>query len=224
MVSLSSSQAPVDTVQTAGGARPLPDGLIKGFDLAATILFALEGSLLAVAADLDLLGIVVVGFVTALGGGIIRDLLLGDTPPAALRYKSYVASAIIGGSLVAIFSHEAEKIPVDLLVVLDAAGLSAYAMAGAGKALDFRLNSMTAVLIGVITAVGGGMIRDLLLNRVPVVLVAEFYATAALLGAILMVGGVRLGQPMWRMMFAGAALCFSLRLLGYFDGWELPHP
>lgn len=210
-----------------GELHPFPAGLIKGFDLAATILFALEGSLLGAAADLDLLGIVVAGFVTALGGGVIRDLLLGDSPPAALRYSSYVVSAIIGGSLVAVFAPQAGDIPFDLLVVLDAAGISAFAVSGAAKTLDFRLNAMTAVLIGVITAVGGGMIRDLLLNRIPVILTADFYATAALLGAIVMVVGVRLqrpGQPVWQMMVVGATVCFTLRLLGYFDGWELPHP
>lgn len=207
-----------------GRSRPLPEGLIRAFDLAATILFALEGSLLGAKFGLDVLGIVAVGFVTALGGGVIRDLLLGSTPPAALRFRRYMVSAIVGGSLVAVFARQVEEIPTDLLVVLDAAGLSAYAMAGAGKALDYRANSITAVLLGVITAVGGGMIRDLLVGRVPVVLVADFYASAALLGAILMVAGVRLHQPVVRMMFAGASLCFVLRLLGYFDGWELPHP
>ncbi len=204
--------------------QPLPAGVITGFDLGATSVFALEGALLGLDAGLDVLGIVVAGFVTALGGGILRDVLLGDVPPAGLRYKSYVGTAAFWGLLVAAFSGQISDVPADLLAVLDAAGLSAYAVAGAGKALDFGMNSLTAVLMGVLTAVGGGLLRDVLLNVVPAVLIANFYATAALAGALLMVVGVRLGQPAVRMMYAGALFCFALRLAGYFGDWALPHP
>jgi uncharacterized membrane protein YeiH len=200
-----------------------PDPLVLAFDLAATVLFALEGATLGVAAHLDLLGVLVVGFATALGGGIIRDILLDAGQPAALRYKRYAIAAFVGSFIVFLFSDEIREIPTGTLVALDAAGLSAYAVSGAAKSIDFGTNTLTAILLGGVTAVGGGVIRDVLVIKTPIVLVADFYATAALIGAAVMVFGVRSKQPMLRMMWIGAATCFTLRMLGYWNDWNLPH-
>lgn len=197
---------------------------MPAYDLAATILFSLEGATLGVAAGLDLLGVLVVGFATALGGGVIRDLLLGDTPPAALRFKRYICAALIGGLIVFLFSDLVRDIPTDALVILDAAALSPYAVSGARKGLDFGTNALTAIILGGITAVGGGVIRDLLLDRVPVILVPGIYlyATAALLGAAVMVAGVHMGRPAARMMLLGGLTCFAVRVLSYFLELGLP--
>jgi uncharacterized membrane protein YeiH len=187
------------------------------------VLFALQGAILGVVAGLDLLGVMVVAFVTALGGGIIRDVLLGAGQPAALRYKRYAIAALVGGFLVFLFSDLVNEIPTLPLVALDAAALSAYAVSGAAKSLDFRTNALTAVFLGVVTAVGGGVIRDVLVNKIPIVLVAEFYATAALIGAAVMVAGVHFRRPTLEMMWVGAVTCFVLRMLGYWFDWNLPH-
>ncbi len=175
------------------------------------------------AAGLDLLGVLVVAFVTALGGGILRDLLLETRQPAALRYKRYAIAAFIGGFLVFLFSDLVNEIPTLPLVMLDAAALSAYAVAGAAKSLDFKTNALTAVLLGGVTAVGGGVMRDVLVNKIPIVLVADFYATAALIGAAVMVTGVHFRRSAMEMMWVGAVTCFALRMLGYWFDWSLPH-
>ncbi len=202
----------------------LPGPLVMGFDFAATVLFALEGAILAVAADFDLLGVIISGFVTALGGGIIRDVLLGSNPPDALRFRRYAIAALAGGLTVFLLADLVEQIPVDALVALDAAGVAAYMASGTRKALDFKCIGLTAIFLGTTTAVGGGVLRDLLLDRVPRILVADFYATAALIGAVVIVVGLHYRQPPVRMMIAGAVTCFALRMLGYFGDWSLPHP
>lgn len=208
--------------ETVSGRMPGP--LVMGFDFAATVLFALEGAILAVGADFDLLGVIVAGFVTALGGGIIRDVLLGSTPPDALRFRRYAIAALMGGLTVFLLADLAEQIPTGALVALDAAGISAYMASGTRKALDFNSIAMTAVFLGTVTAVGGGVLRDLLLNRVPSILVTEVYATAAVAGAVVIVIGLHYRQPAARMMVAGAATCFALRMLSYYGDWNLPHP
>jgi uncharacterized membrane protein YeiH len=169
------------------------DQLVLGSDLAATLLFAVEGATVAVNARLDLFGILVIAFVTALGGGMIRDVLLGDNPPAALRFTRYPIAAFIGGFVVFLFSSQVRKISPDVIVVLDAAALSLFAVSGARKALDFETNGLAAALLGMITGVGGGVMRDVLVNRVPLILVAEIYASAAFVGAAAMVIGVAKG-------------------------------
>jgi uncharacterized membrane protein YeiH len=206
--------------------RSLPvssDRLVVGFDLAATFVFAVEGASRAVNAGLDVFGVLVLGFVTALGGGIIRDLLIGDTPPAAFRDQRYMATALVGALIAFAIFAPISSAPAWLLTVLDAGGLSLFAVSGARKALDFGANDLTAMICGVLTATGGGALRDVLLNVVPAVLRVSVYASAALLGTIVMIAGVRLGQPRGRMMALGGAACLVLRLLAAHWHWNLPH-
>jgi uncharacterized membrane protein YeiH len=205
--------------------RSLPvssDRLVLGFDLAATLVFAVEGASAAVNADLDVFGVLVLGFVTALGGGIIRDLLIGDVPPAAFRDQRYMATALVGALIAFAIFAPISRAPHWLLTVLDAGGLSLFAVSGVGKALDFGANDLTAIICGVLTATGGGAIRDVLLNVTPAVLRVSVYASAALLGAIVMLAGLRLGQPRGRMMALGGAACLVLRLLAAWQHWNLP--
>ena len=201
---------------------PPPDQVILGFDLVATFVFALEGGSAAVNANLDVFGVLVLGFVTAVGGGIIRDLLIGDVPPAAFADRRYMITAVVGALVAfAIFSPLA-TVPHWVLIVLDAGGLSLFAVSGASKALEFGPNELTAIICGVLTATGGGAIRDVLLNIVPAVLRVSVYASAALLGAAVTVIGIRAGQPRERMMFIGGTACLVLRLVAAWQHWNLP--
>lgn len=192
------------------------------FDLAATLLFAVEGGLAAVEARLDLFGVLVVGFATAVGGGMLRDVLLGDMPPAALRDGRYVAAAVAGGLAAFLLSELVRDIPDGVVTTLDAAALSLFAVSGAAKALSFGTSAPTAALLGALTGVGGGVVRDVLLNETPRVLVGEVYAVAALLGASVMVVGARAGLPRGAAMAVGGCAGFTLRIVSAWQDWDLP--
>jgi uncharacterized membrane protein YeiH len=196
--------------------------LVLAADLGGTFLFAMEGALVAIHARLDLLGIAVIGFVAALGGGIVRDVLIGATPPAAIRDQRYPLLAL-GGALIAILADpvlpQGATIP---LLVLDAAGLSLFAVAGLQKALVRGIGPVGAVLMGTLTAVGGGAIRDVLLAQVPVILRSDFYAAAAVIGCVVILLVRRGGASMQVASGAGALACFVARLLGAFSAWHLP--
>ncbi len=199
------------------------DRLVLGFDLAATFVFALGGGLSGVKADLDALGVLVLAFTAALGGGIIRDLMLPDTPPAALRNQRYPVTAFLGGVVAFVVFAPLAHVPPGVLTGLDAAGLSLFAVSSASKSLLFGARPLTAVLLGAVGATGGGVIRDVLLNRVPTILYVDVYATAALLGATVVTIGVGRGLPRGRMMALGGAACFVLRVLAAWQHWNLPH-
>jgi uncharacterized membrane protein YeiH len=198
------------------------DRILFAADMAGTLLFAVEGATAGIAGNLDLLGLMVLAFATALGGGIVRDILIGDVPPASLRDWRYAALAFSGAILVFFLHQFVQKIPEGVIMVLDAAGLSFFAIAGTQKALLHKLHPFIAVLLGTITAVGGGTIRDLFLARTPRVLEADVYATAALLGSIVMilVGKTRLAPAL--AAFTGGAVCFLLRVVSVWQHWNLP--
>jgi uncharacterized membrane protein YeiH len=191
-------------------------------DLLGTFVFALEGAIAAVQGNLDLLGVMVLAFATALGGGIVRDLLIDAAPPNAIRDWRYPTTAFIAAAFVFLPHGSVSHIPASFLLTADAAGLSLFAVAGAGKALDFHIHPMLAVLMGGITGVGGGTIRDILLNRIPTVLHSDIYATAALLGATVMVAGLKLKMRPVLATSLGAAACFALRMLAVWHHWNLP--
>jgi uncharacterized membrane protein YeiH len=191
-------------------------------DLLGTFVFALEGAIAAVQGDLDLLGMMVLAFATALGGGIVRDLLIGAAPPNAIRDWRYPTTAFIAAGFVFLRHTSASHIPASFLLTADAAGLSLFAVAGATKALDFQIHPMLAVLMGGITGVGGGTIRDVLLNRIPTVLHSDIYATAALLGATIVVAGLKLKIRPVLAMTVGAVACFVLRMVAVWQHWNLP--
>ncbi|GAA4874014.1 trimeric intracellular cation channel family protein [Pseudonocardia benzenivorans] len=202
--------------------RVRPAGMLTTADLAATMLFAVEGGAQAAAAGLDLFGVLVVAFATAVGGGILRDLLLGDVPPAALRSVAYPAAIATGATIVVVLYAGVRAVPAPVLVTLDAAGLALFCVVGATKALDFRVGGVLAVLLGTITGVGGGVLRDLLLREVPTVLRTDIYALAAALGAFVVVVARRSGMPRAAAMVVGAAACLALRLVSAAFGWHLP--
>ena len=196
--------------------------LLLAVDLIGTLLFAVEGATSGVAAHFDFLGLMIVAFATALGGGLIRDVLLNAAPPASLRDWRYPATALFGGVVVFFLYRYVEGIPPHLLLVLDAAGLAFFAVAGTEKALLYQMNPLVAILMGALTAVGGGTIRDLLLDQVPKVLNSDIYATAALVGAVVMVLLRRFRIPWPWTGIAGGISCFALRLVSVWQHWNLP--
>lgn len=196
--------------------------LLRGFDLAATLVFAIEGAAVGIAAQLDIFGVVVVACVTAMGGGVIRDVLIGVSPPAALTDPLYVPVAVAAAIATFAFHQPASQIPSWLVTGLDAAGLGLFCAAGALKAADYGLLPASAAFMGTLTAVGGGATRDVLLNRIPAVLRVDVYAVAALLGATVVVIGVRRGLPKAVVMLTGGIACFALRVLAAWQHWQLP--
>lgn len=196
-------------------------------DLVGTFAFALNGALTALrAAHVDLVGVVTLAMVTALGGGIVRDVLLGALPPATFVDWRYLAVAAGGGLIAFLFSPWLGRFAASI-DVLDAAGLSLFAVTGAAKAIELGVGPVQAVLLGLTTAVGGGTLRDVLIQQVPGVLSSGLYAIPALLGAALVVvaegGGVDqvLGAP---VAFGGAGICFAVRMLGLHFGLDAPKP
>ncbi len=190
-------------------------------DLVGTFVFALSGALVGVRRRLDLFGVLVLSFVAATGGGIMRDTMIGATPPAALQDWRYVALSAVAGLLTfrAAGLIERWRNPVQSL---DAVGLGVFAAAGALKALAFGLGPVGATLLGMLTGIGGGMARDVLVAQVPTVLQAELYATAALAGAAVVVAGAALGWPPTWLAVTGIVVCTGLRLFAIRRGWRLP--
>jgi uncharacterized membrane protein YeiH len=201
--------------------KPGPDRLLFWADIAGTLVFAVEGAMAAVNGNLDFIGIVVLAFCTALGGGLIRDILLGALPPAALRDWRYPTIPIVAAVLVFFLHRYVRAIPA-AIQVLDAAGLALFAVAGTIKARLHKMNALVAIMLGTITAVGGGTIRDVLLNQVPNVLRIEVYASAALAGSACMIAARRLRLSSNAAAAIGAVVCFLLRILGLWRHWNLP--
>jgi uncharacterized membrane protein YeiH len=186
--------------------------LLLAIDLIGTFVFAVEGAMAAVQSSLDILGLMVLAFATSLGGGIIRDVLIGAVPPNSIRDWRYPAAAFAGGAVVFFQSSFVNRVPESLIVRLDAAGLALFAVAGAAKALDFNIHPLLATLMGGITGVGGGTIRDVLLACIPSVLRADVYAAAALAGAaatILDASGHRNDHRYRRLLHPAHAGCAS---------------
>jgi uncharacterized membrane protein YeiH len=193
-------------------------------DLLGTFAFALNGALTAVrVARLDIVGVVTLGMITALGGGILRDVLLGALPPATFSDWRYLVVAAGGGLIAFVASRQLERLAMPI-TVLDALGLSLFAVTGAGRAIDLGAGVGQAILLGALTAVGGGTIRDVLVRRVPTVLSSELYAIPALLGAAVVVVPDRLGIGGLGWALAGAALALTVRLVGVGFHLDAPRP
>jgi uncharacterized membrane protein YeiH len=186
--------------------------LILALSLAGTFVFGLTGGLAAVQARLDIVGMVVLAIVVGLAGGITRDLLIG-VPPAAFRDWIYLVVAAAAG-IVTFFAHARLARLEREIAVLDAAGLALFCVTGATTALNDDVAAVPAIIVGVITAVGGGLLRDVLVGRVPMVLHSDLYAIPALLGAAIAAVPHELGATGPVFSVAGALACFALRLAG----------
>ncbi|MEZ5532112.1 MAG: trimeric intracellular cation channel family protein [Steroidobacteraceae bacterium] len=195
--------------------------LILGLDLVGTFVFALAGATAGVRRRLDIFGVLVLSFVTASAGGVARDLLIGAVPPAALSDWRYFATAMLAGLVTFLWYPTIERLRTPVRM-FDAAGLALFAVAGAGKSLAYGLHPFAAALLGMLTGIGGGMLRDILLAEVPAVLRSDLYAVAALAGAGVVVIGAALALPQTATALAGAVLCFALRMLAIRYDWHLP--
>jgi len=191
------------------------------FDLGGTFVFALSGAIAGVKHRLDIFGVLVLSFAAANSGGIVRDLIIGATPAAALSDWGYVAVSLLAGILTFYFFPLIDRLSGSVLI-FDAAGLALFAVTGATKALTYHLGPVDAALLGMVTGIGGGMARDILIAEVPVVLRADLYAVAALAGAAIVVIGHYLGISSAASSSAGALICFGLRFLAIRYKWRLP--
>jgi uncharacterized membrane protein YeiH len=190
-------------------------------DLLGTFVFALSGAIAGIKHGLDLFGVLVVSFAAGNFGGIMRDLLIGAVPPPGIADWRYIAVSVLAGVITFRWGSIVDRMQSSVLI-FDAAGLGLFAVSGALKALDFHLGPVAAVLLGMLTGIGGGMVRDILVNEVPSVLRGDVYAVAALAGAAVVVGGRLLALPSAAVTVAGAILCFALRFIAIQRGWQLP--
>ena len=158
--------------------------IIHYFDLFGTAVFAVTGALCGVRHKLDMLGVVVFGCTVGVGGGILRDTIIGAVPVAALKDTSYLVICILSALTVFFVARKLSNL-ANLIAICDAVGLGVFTAIGAAKGLIYDLNTIGIILCGVLTAVGGGILRDVMSKSIPVVLTSDFYATASLLGGIL---------------------------------------
>ena len=190
-------------------------------DLAGTFVFAISGAADGVKHRLDVFGVSVLAFVAGNVGGMTRDLLIGAVPPAALSDWRYVAASLVAGVTTFLWYPRIARLQ-QIVLLFDAAGLGLFAVSGTQKALAYGINPLVAGLLGMLTGIGGGMLRDVLVREIPVVLRADFYALAALSGAMVVIVGHVLQWPLLPAAIAGALVCFSVRLVAIRRGWSLP--
>lgn len=192
-------------------------------DLLGIFVFAVSGALVAVRKQLDLFAALVLAGTTGLGGGFLRDVLIDATPPAALADWRYLVVPVVAGALTFWFHPTVGRLE-PAVNVFDAFGLALFCVTGAAKAVEHGLGPVPAALMGMVTGIGGGIARDLLAGRVPVVFRGPLYATPALTGAAVAVVLLTLEQPLWVASLAGGGLCLVWRLLALARNWQAPLP
>ena len=198
--------------------------ILPWLDLLGTFVFAISGAVAGVRRRLDLFGVLVLSFAAGSAGGILRDVLIGSIPPVAINNWRIIAASTIAGIFVFLtFPHAPGTGKQRRLVrVFDAAGLALFAVTGTQKALDYGLSPVTAPLLGMLSGIGGGMLRDILVTETPAVFRGEVYALAALAGAATIVLADQLSISPTLGALGGAALCFTIRIFAIRHGWELP--
>src|SRR4029079_3904502 len=195
--------------------------LLPALDLDGTAVFAISGAAVGVKHRLDVFGVCVLAFVAGNAGGMFRDILIGAVPPVALAGWWYVTFSLCAGAITSLSHPRVERLHTPILI-FDAAGLGLFSVSGTQKALAFGANPLVAALLGMLTGIGGGMLRDVLVGEIPTVLRKDLYALAALAGASVVVAGQLLDLPPTVATTAGAVLCFGVRLVAIRRGWALP--
>lgn len=195
--------------------------LFSALDLIGTFVFAVSGAMAGTQRRFDVFGVLVLAFVTAVSGGMMRDLLLGIVPPSALASWHMLAISVAGGLAAFLVPGLIARLRLSALV-FDAAGLSAFAVLGTQTALDHGLTPLMAAILGMVSGIGGGVARDVLIAEVPIVLRSDVYAVAALAGALVVAFGPMIGIEGGLASLIGAGLCFALRLMAIRLGWNLP--
>jgi len=195
--------------------------LLYLLDLTGTAAFAASGAWAGVRRDMDIFGVVVLGLVTATGGGTLRDLLLGAVPPFCLQDETYLYLSIAVALGVFIFHHRFGALEHPLLY-FDAIGLGTFVVIGTSKALDHGSGLLSAVLLGVMTATAGGLLRDVLSGQVPLILRREIYASACLAGGLLLALLRPLALPPFVSATLAAGTVIAIRLVAIRRNWALP--
>lgn len=216
------STSAVASDETRVSKNPVDGKLFNAVDIAATGIFAIEGAAAASRAGFDLLGVVVVGFTVGLGGGVIRDVLLGDLPPAAFRSPSRIIVAVVAAFATFLAIVVSPDLSIQPLQYLDAVGLALFAIAGAQKAFEYKCNLLVVTILGAITATGGGVIRDVFLSRAPFVFNESVYGTAALLGAFVTGLTLKLTGNTKLALLLGFIAGFGVRCIAIMFDLHLP--
>lgn len=197
--------------------------LLLVLDLVGVAVFAAAGASAAVTKWLDLFGVAFVGVVAALGGGLVRDVVIGAVPPLALRDWRYVAVAVVVATLVCYLHPHLARLR-RLMLVLDAAGLGLFTVAGTLAAVKQGVPPVGAMIVGMVTGIGGGLGRDVLLGEIPVVLRREIYAVAALVGATGYTVAIHLGFAGPVPAVTAAVVVFAIRMVALWRKWSAPRP
>lgn len=195
--------------------------LLRIFDLIGTFVFAISGAVAGAKHRLDLFGVLVLSFVAATFGGITRDVMIGAIPPDSIQDWKYVGVSALAG-VVTFFWYDKIGRLRNAVLIFDAAGLALFAVSGAGKALAYHLGPIPAALLGMVTGIGGGVIRDVLVSEVPAVFRTDIYALAALAGASVFVVGEFLHLPSPLIAIFSALLCFGIRMMAIYRKWQIP--
>lgn len=198
-----------------------PGTLLLTLDILGTFVFAMSGAAAGVKKRLDVFGVCVLAFVAATAGGLTRDVLIGAIPPAGISDWRYIMTSLAAGGVTFLWYPRVQRLTM-VILVFDAIGLGLFAVAGAQKALAYGLNPAASAMLGMLTGIGGGVVRDVLVNEVPVVLRADLYALAALAGAAVVVFGALLHLPGALAASVGAAVCVLMRLVAIRRGVNLP--
>jgi uncharacterized membrane protein YeiH len=197
------------------------DTFILALDLFGVAVFAVTGALTASRKQMDVFGFMLLATVTGIGGGSIRDLMLGLMPVFWVKQPVYLLLCVVVAVITFFTAHIPES-RYRVLLWLDAVGLSFVCVVGADRALDAEAGPFVAVTMGVVTATFGGMIRDILGGESPIILRKEIYVTAALAGAVAFVAMRMIGAPLGAPALTGFATCFVIRALALHYGWSLP--
>ena len=190
-------------------------------DLLGTLAFAISGASKAIYYKLDWLGLLVMAIVTGVGGGVTRDLLLGSTPPLALQNPNYIMVCITGAFLTLVVEKRF-RFFMKFVLIIDALGLGFFTAVGASKAAQMESGALAIVLLAMITAAGGGLIRDILVSEIPQVLRSDFYATAALLGGLLFLGLQNTTFSFPTQILITTFFTFIIRLIAIRQKFNLP--
>lgn len=200
----------------------MEQSIIYAADLFGTAVFAVTGAIRGLSCKLDMLGVVVLACTVGTGGGLLRDALIGATPAASLSNGVYLLVCIAAGLIVFYLPRKLLEKNTQIITYLDAVGLGVFTAMGNAKALQYGLPPVTVILSGVITSVGGGAIRDVLVCTVPMILKNDFYATASLIGGIAYLILHYLKVPFFPLFISAALLVSGLRILAYRRKIQLP--
>ncbi len=206
--------------------------LLFAMELIGTIAFACSGALVGIRKKLDLLGVIVLAVITATGGGMFRDILIGNIPPALFRNPFYAGVAVLAAILI-FFAIQSKRLLKTFMQIerynqvfnsLDAIGLGAFTVVGVDTAITYNIDHyfFLTIFVGVITGVGGGLIRDIMVCEIPSILKEHIYACASLAGALLYAGTWQIFDPDIAMI-TSALIVIAIRMLARHYDWNLPH-